>query len=99
VWHGLGAQTRCDLFDAPLGLVSAVLAVIPMAWVICRIRKKNAVAKRLRPNCGCDPRASSTRCPERGTAMNRLAVQTELNRNRSPCLSCEFRSLPENLPI
>jgi hypothetical protein len=68
---GISSQTRCDVFYAPLGLLSALLAVTPTAWVICRIRMKKWVLKGLCPKCGYDLRASVTRCPECGTAISR----------------------------
>jgi hypothetical protein len=53
---------------APHGVLAALFAVAPAAWLMARrVRKRRAHQRGLCPVCSYDLRASPERCPECGT--------------------------------
>jgi hypothetical protein len=64
--RGLGLQT-------PYWCPAVGSAVLPMAWIALRSRRRHGLRGGCCPICGYDLRASPERCPECGTAVTRAA--------------------------
>jgi hypothetical protein len=61
-------QTGALRFIFPHWAVVMPLAVLPMMWLLLKVRRARRVAAGACPVCGYDLRASPDRCPECGTA-------------------------------
>jgi hypothetical protein len=71
-WRSQGGGSRIARGVAPFWSVAATTAVVPLAWVVgrlrSRIRRRRRESMRLCPDCGYDLRASTGLCPECGGA-------------------------------